>query len=178
MMIVTYDEHGGFFDHVPPLPIPITIKEKKGRRWLSTLISTTGVRVPGLIVSPLVEPRTVYPDQLDHTSILQLLADKFDTNQTYSPDVSRRQPHLSRLATTLTRSTPRTEIVAPPPISALAALVAGGLGAHSIPAAGANENSKAMYLAAARMAQDHPELMQHGLQRVAAAGMQSDTALA
>jgi phospholipase C len=22
VMIVTYDEHGGFFDHVPPLPIP------------------------------------------------------------------------------------------------------------------------------------------------------------
>jgi phospholipase C len=22
VMIYTYDEHGGFFDHVPPLPIP------------------------------------------------------------------------------------------------------------------------------------------------------------
>ncbi len=69
MMIVTYDEHGGFFDHVPPLPIPA---EAGGYPF-----ATTGVRVPAFVVSPHVAPGSVYSGALDHTSILHLLADRF-----------------------------------------------------------------------------------------------------
>jgi len=46
VMIVFYDEHGGFFDHVPPLDIQT---EAAGH-----LFATTGVRIPGFVVSPHV----------------------------------------------------------------------------------------------------------------------------
>src|SRR5262249_39940130 len=44
MMIVTYDEHGGFFDPAPPLPIPDVAG---GHQF-----KTSGVRVPAFVVSP------------------------------------------------------------------------------------------------------------------------------
>jgi len=53
LMIVTYDEHGGFFDHLAPLPIPGAAG--------GTSFATTGVRVPGLVVSPHVAPGTSIP---------------------------------------------------------------------------------------------------------------------
>jgi phospholipase C len=93
MMIVTYDEHGGFFDHVPPLKIPAVAGDQFFR--------TTGVRVPAFVISPHVEPGTVFHGPLDHTSILQLLADRFEPHQTYSKAVTDRQSHLVRLSTIL-----------------------------------------------------------------------------
>jgi phospholipase C len=71
MMIITYDEHGGFFDHVPPLLVP---NRSGGHdfQW-------TGPRVPGFIVSPHVPSGKVFSEPLDHTAILQLLAEKFTT---------------------------------------------------------------------------------------------------
>ena len=51
VMILTYDEHGGFFDHVQPLPI--VTKDPRGR--YPDFIST-GVRVPAIVISPLVSP--------------------------------------------------------------------------------------------------------------------------
>jgi Phosphoesterase family len=68
MLVVTTDEHGGFFDHVPPISIPAKINE--------TVIETTGVRVPAFIVSPYIAPRQVFHGPLDRTSLLQLLDDR------------------------------------------------------------------------------------------------------
>jgi phospholipase C len=100
MMIVTYDEHGGFFDHVPPLNIPASAGDQFFRY--------TGARVPAFVVSPHVEPGTVFQGPLDHTSILQLLADRFRLDQTYSKAVTDRQKHLVRLSTILPPHPPAT----------------------------------------------------------------------
>src|SRR5665647_1040491 len=43
-LIVTYDEHGGFFDHVPPMQVPARAGGED--------FTTTGIRVPTFIVSP------------------------------------------------------------------------------------------------------------------------------
>ena len=79
MLIITYDENGGTFDHVPP---PAAIPPDS--------IHTTpfnfdryGVRVPAVIVSPYIKPRTIlrpttgaqYP--FDHTSIIATLRKRF-----------------------------------------------------------------------------------------------------
>lgn len=93
MMIVAYDEHGGFFDHEAPLNIPTLA----GR----TQFQTTGLRVPAFIVSPQVLPGVPFTGHLDHTSILQLLADRFASGQDYSKAVADRQKHLVRLSTAL-----------------------------------------------------------------------------
>src|SRR5262249_52425507 len=53
VMIVTYDEHGGFFDHVPPLPIPYA--PPPGASFTAPFDST-GVRVPAMVISPMVGP--------------------------------------------------------------------------------------------------------------------------
>jgi phospholipase C len=69
VLIVTYDEHGGFFDHVAPLPIKSPVPAKA---QYTAPFSTTGVRVPATIVSPLVPAGSSFHGNLDHTSILQL----------------------------------------------------------------------------------------------------------
>jgi phospholipase C len=99
MLVVTYDEHGGFFDHVPPLKISTTIN--------GTRISATGVRVPTFIISPYVKPGSVFTGLLDHTSLLQLLDDRFVKGEGYSIEVNQRQTVLNRILNALTK-TPRT----------------------------------------------------------------------
>ncbi len=87
--VITYDEHGGFFDHVSPLPIPYVFPGIRHNPF-----ETTGIRVPAIIVSPLVQPRTVYPGFMDHTSILQFLAQRFDHDRNqYSDNVNNRRSY-------------------------------------------------------------------------------------
>jgi len=61
LLLVTYDEHGGFYDHVEPGPAE---DDHPGcRRY--------GPRVPALIASPKVAPGSVCHETLDHTSIIR-----------------------------------------------------------------------------------------------------------
>jgi phospholipase C len=76
LLIICYDEHGGFFDHVSPPTMKYN--PPPGNKWLDPApMSTLGVRVPGIIISPLVAKGTAFHGLLDHTSILQLLVDQF-----------------------------------------------------------------------------------------------------
>jgi phospholipase C len=68
MLIVVYDEHGGFHDHVPPPEAPDDDPENFGRY---------GVRVPALVVSPWVEPASVGKERFDHTSIIKTVLGRF-----------------------------------------------------------------------------------------------------
>ena len=85
VMIITYDEHGGFFDHVPP--IPLTTNPPAGVNYPA--FETSGVRVPALIVSPFVKSKTVFHETFDHTSILKFIGHVFGMG-TYSPEVDQR----------------------------------------------------------------------------------------
>jgi phospholipase C len=147
VLIVTYDEHGGFYDHVSPLSIPTAILG----HGPTPVFETTGVRVPALIVSPLVDPGTVYSGPLDHTSILQLIADKFGGGF-YSPAVFGRQPALSPLADAITRTVPRTDMPPPPLVGDGQPLVQQ----RPPRAPGASANAAAFRLAAAKIAATHP----------------------
>lgn len=84
-MIVDYDEHGGFFDHVSP-PM-IGTNPPKGVQYPPFV--SLGVRTPGHVISPFVEKRSVNHTVLDHTSVLKFLGDKF-ANGSYSPEVDAR----------------------------------------------------------------------------------------
>lgn len=89
IMIVVYDEHGGYFDHVPPFKV--TTKPPPDNQWLDkTPFTTSGPRVPAIIVSPLVKPGTSTNKRFDHTAILQLMADAFDDGRPYSAEVAAR----------------------------------------------------------------------------------------
>jgi phospholipase C len=86
VLVVDYDEHGGFFDHVSPPPIP-TEPPQPG---LYPRFETLGVRVPAYVISPFVKPGTVSNSLLDHTSVLKLLGEKFDPAGSYSSVVDAR----------------------------------------------------------------------------------------
>lgn len=111
VMILTYDEHGGFFDHVSPPAIATPAPDAKSY----AAFNSSGVRVPGIVISPLVAPAAIYSQPLDHTSILALLAEKFDPKEPYAPEVeARRKVFTGRIADMLSLSAARTEILLPP----------------------------------------------------------------
>jgi phospholipase C len=114
VLIVTFDEHGGFYDHVPPAPV--VTPPPPGAQWRDpSPFLTTGVRVPGLIVSPLVTAGSVYDGVLDHTSILQFIAARFGNGEPYSAAVQdRRRQGIGNVADALNRDEPRTTIPWPP----------------------------------------------------------------
>jgi phospholipase C len=69
VLVINYDEWGGFFDHVPPGTTPIPPADQlagneDGRR---------GFRTPCLIVSPLARHEFVSHRVFDHTSILKMI---------------------------------------------------------------------------------------------------------
>lgn len=66
-VIVTYDENGGFWDHVPPPSGP-----GWGDRW------GPGTRIPALVVSPFAKRGHVDKTPYDTTSILKLITRRFD----------------------------------------------------------------------------------------------------
>jgi phospholipase C len=72
--IITYDEHGSFFDHVPPRPITT---DPPPNASYANGFKTSGVRVPAIVVSPFVATGSLYEGVMDNTSILKFLADKF-----------------------------------------------------------------------------------------------------
>jgi phospholipase C len=69
VFIVTYDENGGFFDHIPsPIAPPGTSNEFINGKPLGL-----GVRVPTLIISPWSRGGKVCSQVFDHTSIIRFL---------------------------------------------------------------------------------------------------------
>jgi phospholipase C len=72
LLVVVYDEHGGFYDHV--VPPPTIAPDANTASWSFTQL---GVRVPALLVSPRCE-RRVEHTQFDHTSLLKYLKEKWN----------------------------------------------------------------------------------------------------
>jgi phospholipase C len=70
LLIVTYDEHGGFYDSVPPIPAPPPNDGADTR--LSTNhfdYSLYGVRVPAIVVSPWVQQGGICHALFDHATV-------------------------------------------------------------------------------------------------------------
>ncbi|MCA9635692.1 MAG: alkaline phosphatase family protein [Myxococcales bacterium] len=67
LFIITYDEHGGFYDHVPP---PKTIDDDPEFQQL-------GFRVPSLVIGPTVRRGCVNSTAFEHVSVLKTIALRF-----------------------------------------------------------------------------------------------------
>jgi len=77
-LIVSYDENGGFFDHVPPPTAPVgTPGEYVTAGVPAQGPIGLGFRVPCLVISPYTRGGNVYSGRLDHTSQLRLLERRF-----------------------------------------------------------------------------------------------------
>ncbi len=88
LLLVTYDENGGFFDHVPPVTAPpgtpgeyVTAPAVPDPTVIGSPAITgpigLGFRVPTLIVSPFSRGGFVSSDLFDHTSVLRFLETRF-----------------------------------------------------------------------------------------------------
>jgi len=72
VLIVTYDENDGHFDHVaPPQPSPAQYPEE----FIDGQSIGAGFRVPTLVISPWTVGRGICSDPYDHTSTLMFLED-------------------------------------------------------------------------------------------------------
>ena len=69
VLVVTYDEWGGFFDHVPPPVASIPAADRKA----GNLDGRLGFRVPTLLFAPWARRGFVSSTQFDHTSILKMI---------------------------------------------------------------------------------------------------------
>jgi phospholipase C len=111
LLIVTYDEHGGFYDHIPPPEAKDD--EPEFRRC--------GVRVPALVVSPWVAKRSVAPREptLEHSSIVKTLLEQFCRRPDETiPHMTRRVDAAPSLLALLTEKRPR-----PAPLREIDALI-------------------------------------------------------
>ena len=115
LLIITYDEHGGFYDHVAPPQAADpqagnqSDLNKSGFDW-----TQYGVRVPALIVSPLLVPQvdsTVY----DHTSVLATLSDLFGTGALTNRDAEATSL-LPLIWNPQAAATPPGDVNQPPPV--------------------------------------------------------------
>jgi phospholipase C len=106
LLIITYDEHGGNYDHVPPEtgatpPDDVT----RGPDFFD--FTRFGVRVPAVIVSPLIPAGTVFRapaggPPYDHTSIIATLRARFKLDK-----LGKRDAIAPHLGPALTLSEPR-----------------------------------------------------------------------
>jgi phospholipase C len=106
LLIVTWDEHGGFYDHVippaaPPPGDPIITADAS---HFGFDFATYGVRVPAVVISPFVERNVVDHRIYDHTSVLATTRGLFGGDP-----FTARDAQASSVAPLLTRSEPRPD---------------------------------------------------------------------
>jgi phospholipase C len=101
LLIVTYDEHGGFYDHVvPPATVhPGDSVTDPGNNHNNFDFQQLGVRVPTIIVSPLLPKGTIDHTVYDHTSVLATIEKLFKLSSLTKRDAKAETlNHLLKLS--------------------------------------------------------------------------------
>jgi phospholipase C len=80
VLIINYDEHGGYYDHVPPPPAlaPDSIPPMLTDADVPGAFDRYGFRVPLIVVSPWARPGYVSRIVQDHTSVLAFIERKWN----------------------------------------------------------------------------------------------------
>ncbi len=80
LLIWLYDEHGGYYDHVPPAaaPLPDLTKPDIGPGDQPGGYDTYGIRVPVVVVSPYARKHDVTNVVHDHTSVLATIEQQWN----------------------------------------------------------------------------------------------------
>jgi phospholipase C len=129
LLVVVYDEHGGFYDHVePPAAVPPDAYHAE------YTFDRLGVRVPALLISPWTE-KAVCPTQFDHTSLLRYLIDRWGLGEL----TKRVRKATSILKAIRTSGEPRTDTPGSVPVPQIDMTLTDAMLAEPM-----NENQKAL----------------------------------
>jgi phospholipase C len=109
LLIITYDEHGGCYDHVLPPGGAVPPDDFRGDvDHLNFDFTRYGVRVPALLISPLIPPGTVFraaAGVIDHTSVPKTLQQRWPAIK----PLTKRDAAAPGLGDVLTLAVARTD---------------------------------------------------------------------
>ncbi|HWW53545.1 MAG TPA: alkaline phosphatase family protein [Acidimicrobiales bacterium] len=115
LLVLTYDEHGGYHDHVPPpravRPDGMRPNVKPGDTY-GDLYSYYGFRVPTVVISPWARRNYVSHVTHDHTSILRLVETKWNL-----PALTYRDANASNLLDCLDLTASEPPFANPPALA-------------------------------------------------------------
>jgi phospholipase C len=106
LLLITYDEHGGNYDHVSP-PTGAVAPDDHIGEFESFDFSRFGVRIPALLISPWIPEGTVFrvpTGTIDHTSVLKTIEERWGV-----PALTRRDAAAPSLSGVLSLDKPRTD---------------------------------------------------------------------
>jgi phospholipase C len=95
MLLVTFDEHGGTYDHVPPPAAPRP--ENLGDTEMGFAFDRLGVRVPAIAISAYTAKGHIVSDVMHHSSVTRSLIAKYGLEAL--PDRTREVPTLDNAVT-------------------------------------------------------------------------------
>ncbi|MGJ8663872.1 MAG: alkaline phosphatase family protein [Marinicella sp.] len=75
LLIITYDEHGGCFDHVPPPPLAKDLWQEASQKGFR--FDRLGIRVPMVMISSYIEKNTIINDTFEHCSFIRTMCKKW-----------------------------------------------------------------------------------------------------
>ena len=106
LLLVVYDEQGGFYDHVnpPPTVAPGDVISDLSNNHHSFSFTQLGVRVPGIVASPLIAANQIDHQTYDHSSLLATVEQLYQ----FKP-LTNRDAQANNLVHLLSLSTPRTD---------------------------------------------------------------------
>lgn len=115
LFLITYDEHGGFYDHVPPPAVGVPSPDGvRGPAPHYFNFDRLGVRVPTIAISPWIEKGKVEhraqgpmpSSEYEHSSIAATIRKLFNLPQ---PPLTAREAWAGNFAHLISRTTPRTD---------------------------------------------------------------------
>lgn len=102
LLLVTFDEHGGCYDHVPP-PAAAPPEKSAPAGEFGFRFDRAGVRVPTIAISAYTDAGTVINAPFEHTALIRTLSDQWELG-----NLTERDKAAPNLAPVFNRATPRT----------------------------------------------------------------------
>lgn len=105
LLLITFDEHGGNFDHVAPPYGAVAPDDSAGE--FEFTFDRFGVRIPALLISPWIQAGSVFraeQGEIDHTSVLKTIEELWNV-----PPLTKRDAAAASLAGVLTLDAPRDD---------------------------------------------------------------------